>query len=126
VGCGASVGIIGRDSCSRCVQRQQHSAAKSVCPDGGRPGLLREATRWCGTCSRPKPPKQPPRVCSGCCQRRRHAALGLCSPCFQRDPGRPLIPAENLLAKLPAAPDWLLNFAAHLAAGSTLPGPQSS
>jgi hypothetical protein len=37
-----------------------------------------------------------------------------------------LIRAEHLLVKLPAAPDWLLNFAAHLAAGSTLPEPQSS
>ena len=169
-GCGAPVGIIGRDHCSRCVQRQRDSATKAACPDCGRqrvlqsdtgrcircsrrcsacdapvrsadaalckrcvraeavrtakqpcprcgrPGLLREATGWCGTCSRPKPPKQPPRVCSGCGQLRRHAALGLCSPCFQRDPNRPLIRAENLIARMSNPPDWLLDFAAHLAA----------
>lgn len=52
VGCGASVGIIGRDSCSRCVQRQRHSAAKSACPDCGRQRVLRSDTGRCNRCSR--------------------------------------------------------------------------
>lgn len=167
-GCGAPVGIIGRDQCCRCVQRRQDAetkqacpgcgrqrvlrsdtgrcimcsrrcsacsapvrspeatlckrcvraeaarAAKQPCPRCGRPGLLRESTGWCGTCSRPAPPKQPPRVCHECGQLRRHAALGLCSPCFQRRPERPLIRAENLIASLPDPPEWLLDFAAHV------------
>lgn len=166
--CGASVGIIGRDLCSRCVQRQRDAATKSTCPGCGRqrvlqadsgqcircsrrcsvcsapvrsadatlckrcvraeaaraakrpcsrcgrPGFLREATGWCGSCSRPGPPKQPPRVCRECGQLRRHAALGLCSPCYQRQPDRTLTRAENLIASLPDPPDWLLDFAVHV------------
>ena len=37
-----------------------HGAA---CPRCGKPGLLREATGWCGPCSNPGSPKKPPREC---------------------------------------------------------------
>lgn len=168
-GCGAPVGIIGREHCCRCVRRQREAAAKAACPGCGRqrvlqtetsqcilcsrrcsvcaapvrsatstlckrcaraaaaraakrpcprcgrPGLLRPATGWCGSCSRPGPPKQPPRICRQCAQLRRHAALGLCSPCWQRHPDRPFIRAENLITRLSEPPAWLLDFTAHVA-----------
>ena len=82
-------------------------------------GLLRAATGWCGSCSRPWAPKQPPQVCRQCGQLRRHAGLGLCSPCWQRHPDRPFIRAENLIARLDQPPPWLLDFAAHVAARFT-------
>lgn len=102
--------------CKRCVRAEAARVAKQTCPRCGRLGLLREATGWCGTCSRPRPPKQPPRVCRQCGQLRRHAGLGLCSPCWQRHPDRAFIRAENLIADLPDPPRWLADFAAHVAA----------
>jgi integrase len=47
---------------------------------------------------------------------RRHAGLGLCSPCWQRHPDRPFIRAEGLIARLPQPPPWLGEFATHVAA----------
>ena len=64
----------------------------------------------------PRQGKQPPRACRGCGELRHHAALGLCSPCWQRHPDRPFIRGSNLAARLPQPPDWLGDFIAHLAA----------
>jgi site-specific recombinase XerD len=47
---------------------------------------------------------------------RRHAGLGLCSACWQRNPDRPFVQGENLAAKLADPPQWLREFIAELAA----------
>lgn len=46
---------------------------------------------------------------------RRHAGLGLCSACWQRNPDRPVIQGENLIACLVEPPAWLREFIAELA-----------
>jgi len=48
---------------------------------------------------------------------RRHHALGLCTRCYQRRPGRSAAAAANLIARLEDPPGWLGEFAAHAAAG---------
>ena len=171
-GCGAAVGIIGRDYCCRCWHRQQAEAAKGCCPDcglgrllagrdgpvqdmlaglrrlrrpgpaagpgplhplssparsGNRPrGRARAAaspdtcasgTGWCGSCSRPGPPKDPPRICAGCGELRRHCGSGLCGRCWQTDPQRPFVAASSLAARLDDPPSWLGDFAGCAAAG---------
>jgi site-specific recombinase XerD len=55
--CGAAVGIIGRDCCCRCRNRQRAEAAKSSCPGCGLARVLLAATGRCSTCSR---------VCADC------------------------------------------------------------
>jgi hypothetical protein len=97
------------------------NAAKKLCPRCGRPGYLREDTGWCGPCSRPRQPKEPPRACVGCGQVRRHEALGLCSACWQRHPDRPFVQGASLAARLAGPPDWLGGFITHLA-GAYSPG----
>lgn len=101
--------------CRGCRRRAEAQAAKAPCPRCGKPGLLRETTGWCGPCSRPRPAKHPPRVCRVCGQLRRHAGLGMCSPCWQRHPDRPFIRVANLIAALADPPPWLADFAAHVA-----------
>jgi site-specific recombinase XerD len=59
--------------------------------------------------------KEPPRICAACGQLRRHAGLGLCSACWQRHPDRPFVRVANLIAELDDPPDWLNDFAAHVA-----------
>lgn len=46
----------------------------------------------------------------------RHAGLSLCSPCWQRPPGRPFIGGEHLRDRLTDPPTWLGVFVAHFAA----------
>jgi site-specific recombinase XerD len=46
----------------------------------------------------------------------RHAGLGLCSACWQRNPDRPFVQGENLIAELDDPPGWLREFIADLAA----------
>lgn len=109
--------------CRFCRRQEQRRAAQYPCPRCGRPGYLREETGWCGPCSHPgSPPRpQPPRMCAGCGQVRRLYALGLCSPCYQRHPGRPAVTAANLAARLEDPPGWLAGFAAHAAASYAPP-----
>jgi predicted RNA-binding Zn-ribbon protein involved in translation (DUF1610 family) len=64
-----------------CRRKARQSAAQRLCPRCGRPGYLREATGWCGPCSRPRQGKDPPRKCIQCGQVRRHEGLGRCSAC---------------------------------------------
>lgn len=99
--------------CKTCRRKTDLLAQQKPCPRCRRPGYLRPATGWCGPCSRPRQPKQPPRVCRQCGQLRRHAGLELCSPCYQRHPDRPIVRAENLIARLEQPPDWLRGFTAH-------------
>lgn len=102
--------------CRDCRRRAERLASQKQCPRCGRAGYLREATGWCGSCSRPRQEKQPPRNCRQCGQLRRHAGLGLCSACWQRHPGRPFIRGEHLRDQLPDPPVWLDDFVAHVAA----------
>ena len=99
-------------------RRRLHArgAAKAPCPRCGKAGLIRVESGWCGTCSRPAPPKGPPRICRVCGELRRHSGLGMCSRCFQRDPDRPLVRAEHLIAELSDPPEWLQGFVVFLAA----------
>lgn len=46
----------------------------------------------------------------------RHAGLGLCSACWQRNPDRPFVQGENLIAELDDPPGWVREFIADLAA----------
>jgi site-specific recombinase XerD len=71
---------------------------------------------WCGICIKPRPVKDPPRVCNNCGQLRRHTGLGLCNACYQRHPDRPFIAGENLANRLDDPPVWLSEFVADLAA----------
>ena len=104
--------------CRSCRQRERRRAAQHPCPRCGRPGYLRDGTGWCGPCSHPGPPPQPqpPRPCADCGEVRRHYALGLCTRCYQRHPGRPFVTAANLTARLDDPPSWLGEFTAHAAA----------
>lgn len=100
-----------RTLCRQCRVRAEREAAKRPCPRCGKPGFLREETGWCGICSRPDPPKRPPRVCVVCGELRRHCGNGMCARCWQRHPDRPLVQAEGILARLHDPPQWLTSFA---------------
>lgn len=119
--CGHPVRRLDAVLCQSCRQQERRRAAQRPCPRCGRPGYLREDTGWCGPCSHPGPPPQPPRPCTGCGQVRRHQALGLCTRCYQRRPDRAAVTAANLIARLEDPPAWLGEFAAH-AAASYSPG----
>ena len=103
--------------CRDCRRKTRQAAAQRPCPRCGRAGYLREDTGWCGICSRPRRPKDPPRACAQCGQVKRHEGLGLCSACWQRRPERPFVQAAHLAARLAGPPGWLDGFIAHLAAG---------
>lgn len=51
-GCGAAVGIIGRDCCCKCWSRRRAEAARSLCPGCGQARVLLNETGRCATCSR--------------------------------------------------------------------------
>ncbi|MGV9567546.1 hypothetical protein [Streptomyces sp. NPDC003480] len=87
--CGQPVRAAQSRLCGVCRRKAERLADQQPCPRCGKPGYLREATGWCGHCSRPRQDKQPPRTCRECGQLRRHAGLGLCSACWQKHPGRP-------------------------------------
>src|ERR1019366_3244652 len=74
-GCGAAVGIIGRDYCCRCWTRQRAEAAKSRCPGCGLARVLLAATGWCATCSR---------VCADCGGPVRLRGRDRCTRCHHR------------------------------------------
>lgn len=116
VECGHAVRTADARLCKTCRRKAELLARQKPCPRCGKPGYLRPETGWCGSCSRPGPPKQPPRVCRQCGQLRRHAGLGLCSPCYQRHPDLPFSRADNLIARLDQPPGWLPEFTIHLAA----------
>jgi len=113
--CGHPVRAADATLCRDCRRRDTAQAAKATCPRCGRPGLLREQTGWCGSCSQPAAPRQPPRVCTACGQLRRHAGLGMCSPCWQRHPDRPFIRAHGIKTRLVDSPAWFDEFIGYLA-----------
>jgi len=95
-GCGAAVGIIGRDVCCRCWRGAQAEAAKGTCPVCGLGRELLAGTGRCRTCSRVcadcgDPVRRRDRDrCTGCHHRReREQAKKLCPRCgkpgFLRD-----------------------------------------
>lgn len=114
--CGHLVRSIGVTLCRDCRRRATAAAGKSRCPRCGKPGFIRASTGWCGSCSRPGPAKDPPRICASCGELRRHAGLGLCSACWQRNPDRAAVRADNLAAALADPPPWLSDFAGYVAA----------
>jgi predicted RNA-binding Zn-ribbon protein involved in translation (DUF1610 family) len=75
VGCGAPVGIIGRQQFCRCIARIRQAAAKSPCPDCGKDRILVAATGRCAWCSR---------RCSACGGPVRARGGTVCRPCQRR------------------------------------------
>lgn len=108
--CGGPVRRAEATLCRPCRLRAEREAAKQSCPRCGKPGFLREETGWCGSCSRPGPPKNPPRICAVCGELRRHCANGMCARCWQRHPDRPIAQAERMTARLADPPEWLAAF----------------
>ena len=51
-GCGAPVGIIGREHCCRCRRKIREAAAKAECPGCGKQRVLQDETGRCVLCSR--------------------------------------------------------------------------
>lgn len=51
-GCGAPVGLIGRELCCRCTARRNDAAARSACPGCGSQRIVQPDTGRCITCSR--------------------------------------------------------------------------
>ena len=123
----------GASLCSRCCRECGHpvrrtgghlvpglpaqgpaGGAQRPCPRCGRPGYLREATGWCGPCSRPRQPKDPPRACAQCGQVKRHEGAGdvlglLAAPPGpalrrRRSPGRPARQPAGLAGRVHRPP----------------------
>lgn len=114
--CGGPARAKAATVCRPCQRRAEREAAKAVCPRCGKRGFLREHSGWCGSCSRPGPSKQPPQICEVCGELRKHAALGMCGRCWQRQPHRPFVQGETLIDRLADPPPWLREFVAYLAA----------
>lgn len=97
--------------CVHCLRRFNAAQAKRTCPRCGRLGYIREATGWCGSCSRRPAAPLPWTPCSVCGELRRKVGTGMCSRCWQRNADRPTKRAQNLLHELADPPEWLLDFA---------------
>lgn len=115
VQCGHPVRRADATLCKTCRRRADLLARQLDCPRCGKPGYLRTETGWCGSCSRPGPPKDPPRICQVCGELRQHEGRGMCSRCWQRHPQRPFVQGEHLAAQLEDPPAWLDEFVAHVA-----------
>lgn len=115
VECGHPVRRADATLCKTCRRRADLLARQLDCPRCGKPGYLRTETGWCGSCSRPGPPKDPPRICQVCGELRQHEGRGMCSRCWQRHPQRPFVQGERLAAQLEDPPAWLDEFVADLA-----------
>jgi site-specific recombinase XerD len=115
VDCGHAVRNPTATRCHLCRRRFEVEQSKSLCSGCGRLGHIREATGWCGLCSRS--PNKPliPTPCTMCGELRRKVGSGLCRNCWQRDPERPFRRVENLLAELVEPPDWLPAFVEYAA-----------
>lgn len=75
VGCGAPVGIIGRNLCCRCTTRARETAAKQRCPDCGLARVLVAVTARCVNCSR---------RCAECGHKVRRPDATLCRDCRRK------------------------------------------
>jgi len=90
-GCGAPVGIIGREHCCRCERDIREAAAKAECPGCGKHRVLQDETGRCILCSRccrecgHPVRRQDDTLCRDCRRKARQAAAQrLCPQC-----GRP-------------------------------------
>lgn len=117
--CGRDGKLHALERCQACYWRAKHDGEKEICPGCGERWRLRPTTEGqrCHRCiRRARPRKQPtPSRCRRCGQVRRHAAHGLCTACYQRDPARVGVwvhGAEERLGK--RCPDWLGAFAGWL------------
>ena len=97
--------------CLACRHRHHAAEKKQHCPRCGKPGFLREATGWCGNCSRPGPPPMPLLSCAACGLLGPKHPGGLCDRCWQRHPDRARNQTDNLAARLDDSPWWLGAFA---------------
>lgn len=115
--CGSSE-LHARGRCTPCYWKAKREAAKTTCPGCGLSRILRPEAGRCGMCvRRARPRKQPtPRICAGCGRLAEHDGLGLCSRCYQRDPGRIPTWTTGALRRLDkAAPPWFAPLAEDLA-----------
>jgi len=74
-GCGAPVGIIGRERCCRCEAKVRGAAAKAECPGCGKQRVLQEETGRCIVCSR---------CCAQCGHPVRRSEDTLCRDCRRK------------------------------------------
>jgi site-specific recombinase XerD len=74
-GCGAPVGIIGREHCCRCWRKSAEAAAKAACPGCGKQRVLQEGTGRCVLCSR---------ACTRCGHPVRRKQDTLCRDCRRK------------------------------------------
>lgn len=74
-GCGAPVGIIGREHCCRCEAKIRGEAAKAECPGCGKQRVLQEETGRCIVCSR---------CCAQCGHLVRRSEDTLCRDCRRK------------------------------------------
>lgn len=119
--CGQDGKLHARGRCQPCYWRAKHDGAEEVCPGCGERWRLRPTEQGprCHRCiRRARPRKQPtPRRCRRCGEVRRHAAHGLCTACYQRDPTRVAVwvqGAEDRLGE--RCPSWFGAFAGWLLA----------
>ena len=74
-GCGAPVGIIGREFCCLCWRKITEAAARTTCPGCGKQRVLRDDTGRCVLCSR---------VCAQCGHPVRRQEDTLCRDCRRK------------------------------------------
>lgn len=106
--CGSDA-LHARGRCTPCYWKAKREALKEDCPSCDRRRILVPEAGICGMCvRRTRPRKKPtPRICTGCGRLAIHDGLGLCSPCYQRDPSRVATWTEGALMRLgDNAPVW--------------------
>jgi integrase len=74
-GCGAPVGIIGREHCCLCWRKITEAVARATCPGCGKQRVLRDDTGRCVLCSR---------ACAQCGHPVRRADATLCRDCRRK------------------------------------------
>ncbi len=74
-GCGAPVGIIGREHCCRCWRKITEAAARTACPGCGKQRVVRDDTGRCVLCSR---------ACTRCGHLVRRKQDTLCRDCRRK------------------------------------------
>src|SRR5665811_770397 len=113
-----------RGRCTPCYWKAKREAEKQTCPTCQLWRVLVPDAGICGMCvRRARPRKLPtPRICDGCGRMAIHDGLGLCSPCYQRDPARVATWTEGALTRLgDNAPHWFVALAQDLRERCTAP-----